>query len=628
METENKRTLLRLLIGAAFLIPALLIPLGEYFGEKSAFWIEIALYLIPYIIIGADVLRDAATNLVRGKVFDEKFLMTIATLGVFALALAFKGEGDYIEAVAVMLFYEVGELCQDLAVDRSRDAISALMDIRPDSATVLREGALVTVSPEAVKVGEALRVLPGERIALDGVILEGESLLDMSALTGESLPRAIKAGEAVLSGGVNLSGALTIETTKLYGESTVARILELAENSLDKKAKTESFITRFARIYTPAVCALALALAVAPPLLGGLEWAIWIKRALIFLVVSCPCALVISVPMGFFAGIGGASRRGILVKGGSFLEALSRLDTVVFDKTGTLTTGRFAVTMLFPEGVSERELLETAALAESGSLHPIARSIIEALGEEPSSDGLTDVRDFAGRGVSASFHGDEIAVGSAKLLRELGVAAPEGGSLDPCVFVAKNGVYLGRIAIADALKPDAGEAFSRLRELGINKLVILTGDSKAASARVAEELRADEVHAQLLPQDKVAEVERLLAEQAPGGALAFVGDGVNDAPVLARADVGIAMGGIGSDAALEAADVVIMDDKPSALAVGVTGARRTMAIVRQNIFFALGVKFLVLGLAAFGIAGMWLAIFADVGVSMIAIMNAMRALKY
>lgn len=627
MNRNHKRTLIRLVVGVAFLLLAVFFPAEELLGGRYAFIAELGLFLIPYFIIGGDVLLRAVRNIARGQIFDENFLMAIATVGVFCLKIFFDGEGDYLEAVAVMLFYQVGELFQDIAVSRSRSSIAELMDIRPDYANVEREGALLKLDPEEVQVGEIIVIRPGERVPLDGVVISGSSQLDTAALTGESIPRDICEGEQIISGAVNLTGLLRVEVEKPFGESTVARILELVENAGDKKARAESFITRFARYYTPVVCALALALAGVAPLFFSQSWSQWITRGLIFLVVSCPCALVISVPMSFFGGIGGASRQGVLVKGSSFLEALAKADTVVFDKTGTLTTGSFSVTEVSPQGITRQELLELAAHAESYSTHPIALSVMAAFDGEIKRETLSDIEELPGRGVKACIGERTVLAGNALMMRENGIDFAIHPAAGTTIYVAVDGVYAGCIVISDTMKPDAKEAISRLKALGVEHAVMLTGDRKAVAKAVSTELGIDEYHAELLPQDKVETLELLLERKRPGRTLAFVGDGINDAPVLARADVGIAMGALGSDAAIEAADIVLMDDKPSKISVAMRVARKTMRIVKQNIWFALGIKFLVLILAAFGIASMWLAIFADVGVAFLAILNAMRCLK-
>lgn len=619
MEKAQKKDLIRLIAGLGFFLLALLLPTEKLLPEY-AFYLSLILYIIPYLIIGGDVLLRAVKNIASGQVFDENFLMCVATIGAFVLK-------NYTEAVAVMLFYQVGELFQSIAVGRSRRSIAGLMDIRPDYAEIERGGQLVKVDPETVAVGDIIVVSPGERVPLDGVVTQGSSQLDTAALTGESLPRSCAPGDAIISGSVNLSGVLKVRVTKLYGESTVSRILELVENAGDRKAKAENFITRFARWYTPAVCGIALLLAVIPPLLFSGEWAEWVERGLIFLVVSCPCALVISIPMSFFGGIGGASRHGILIKGGSYLEVLSKAETVVFDKTGTLTEGSFSVSEVHPEGVSEKELLELAACAESYSSHPIALSVISAHGSQLDKKRVSNVTEISGRGVSALVDGRLVLAGSGHLMEENSIAFTESTAAGTVVHVAVDGRYAGHIVISDEIKPDAAEAIARLRTLGVDKIIMLTGDRSEAAEKTAALLGVDKCLSQLLPQDKVSAVESLLDGKSRGRSLAFVGDGINDAPVLARADVGIAMGGMGSDAAIEAADVVLMDDRPSKVAGAVRIARQTMRIVNQNIWFALGVKFAVLILAACGVASMWLAVFADVGVAFLAILNAMRCLK-
>ena len=577
------------------------------------------LYLIPYGIIGWDVLWRAIRNIKNGQVFDENFLMSVATVGAF-------GCGEYPEAVAVMLFYQVGELFQSYAVGKSRKSIASLMDIRPDYANVERDGKLLQVDPEEVAVGDTITVKAGEKIPLDGLVLEGSSLVNTSALTGESVPRQVRPGDSVISGCVNQNGLLRVQVTKAFGESTVQKILDLVENASSKKAKAENFITKFARYYTPVVVFCALALAVVPPLFVG-DWTGWVQKALIFLVVSCPCALVISVPLSFFGGIGGASRQGILVKGGNYLEVLADTELVVFDKTGTLTKGVFQVTAIHPEGVSQQELLELAALAESYSDHPISRSLKEAWGKALDTARVGQVEELSGRGVRAQVDGKEVWAGNGKLMEEIGLAYRPSGQVGTVVHVAAEGRYLGYILIADEVKPDAKEAIAALKAQGVKKTVLLTGDAKDVGEAVAQELGLDEAYTQLLPGDKVERVEALLQETSPKGKLAFVGDGINDAPVLSRADIGIAMGALGSDAAIEAADLVLMDDKPSKIAKAMEISKRTLRIVRQNIVFALAVKLLVLMLTPFGLANLWEAVFADVGVMVLAILNASRALQ-
>ena len=579
------------------------------------------LYLIPYGIIGWDVLWRAIRNIKNGQVFDENFLMSVATVGAF-------GCGEYPEAVAVMLFYQVGELFQSVAVDRSRKSISALMDIRPDYANMERNGELVQVDPEEVSVGDVIVVKAGERVPLDGTVLEGTSSLDTAALTGESLPRDVQAGDEVISGCVNLTGVLHVKVNKPFGESTVAKILDLVENSSSKKAKAENFITKFARYYTPAVVFAALALAVLPPLLGMGPWLMWVQRALNFLVVSCPCALVISIPLSFFGGIGGASKQGILVKGGNYLEALAQAGIVVFDKTGTLTKGTFEVTAVHPQQVGEGELLELAALAERFSDHPISRSIQAACQSAPDPNRVTDAKEIAGHGVRAVVDGKTVLAGNQKLMDQFHIPFEDAcHHVGTIIHVAVDGVYMGHIVISDQVKEGAKETLRDLKAAGMRKTVMLTGDSQAVGQAVARQLGLDEVHAELLPGDKVDQVERLLQSKGPKEQLVFVGDGINDAPVLSRADIGVAMGAMGSDAAIEAADIVLMDDDLKKLPVAVRIARKTLRIVRENIVFALAVKFLVLILSAVGVANMWWAVFADVGVSVIAILNSMRMLN-
>lgn len=584
-------------------------------------WGEFLLYLLPYALIGWDILWKAVRNILNGQVFDENFLMALATVGAF-------GCGEYREGVAVMLFYQVGELFQSVAVSRSRASIAQLMDIRPDSANVERDGQVVTVDPEEVAVDEIIVIRAGERVPLDGTIVEGASALDTAALTGESMPRDVATGDEVVSGCVNLSGLLRVKVSRPFGESTVSKILDLVENSAAKKAKAEHFITKFARYYTPAVVLCAVALALIPPLAGLGPWRTWVLRALNFLVVSCPCALVISIPLSFFGGIGGASRQGILVKGGNYLEALANADTVVFDKTGTLTQGRFAVTEVSPVGRSREELLELAAQAEQFSTHPIARSILTAWGGTPDRDRVSQVEELAGRGLRVQVDGKTVLAGNERLMKENGVSLPEQPEAPGTVIhLAVEGQYAGRLVIADQLKPGAREAIQALKASGVGRTVMLTGDSQAAGQAAAQELGLDQVYAQLLPGDKVDRVEALLAEKQPGKTLVYVGDGINDAPVLSRADVGVAMGAMGSDAAIEAADVVLMDDDLRKLSRAVAIARKTMTIVKENTIFAIGVKLAVLALSAAGLVGLWWAVFADVGVSVIAILNASRMLK-
>ena len=613
MSKKQKRMLRRILASAVLFVICVLLPVSG--------WPRLLAFLVPYGVIGWDVLWRAVRNIAHGQVFDENFLMALATVGALAI-------GEYPEAVFVMLFYQVGELFQSYAVDQSRKSITALMDIRPDYANMEGpDGQLEQVDPEDVAVGDTIVIKAGERIPLDGVVLEGSSTVDTAALTGESLPRQVESGDDVISGCVNLSGLLKVRVTKAFEESTVAKILDLVENSASKKAKAENFITKFARYYTPIVVLAAVALAFLPPLLTSIQWVDSIQRALNFLVVSCPCALVISVPLSFFGGIGGASKDGILVKGGNYLEVLARTEVVVFDKTGTLTRGVFNVTAIHPDHCDEGQLLELAALAECWSDHPISRSLKEAYGRDIDASRVSNVEEVAGRGVKAVVDGHTVCAGNDKLMEDIGVSWHPCHRVGTTVHVASDGVYLGHIVISDEVKPDAKEAVAALKAAGVRKTVMLTGDAQAVGEDVASRLGLDEVHTQLLPADKVERVEELLKEVSPKGALAFVGDGINDAPVLSRADIGIAMGGLGSDAAIEAADIVLMDDKPSKIAHAIRIARRTLSIVRQNIVFALAVKLLVLVLSAVGLVSMWAAVFADVGVSVIAILNAMRALK-
>ena len=629
MNKKQKKWLKRILIALAIFFAVMALEelgvLAAIFGEPGALYASFALYLIPYLIAGHDVLLKAWRNIRHGEAFDESFLMAVATIGAFAM-VAFPGaEPHMAEGAVVMLFYQVGELFQSYAVGKSRKSIAAMMDIAPDYANVERDGELVQVGPDEVAVGDEIVIKPGERVPIDGVIVDGASQLDTAALTGESVPRHVEVGAEVISGCVNMTGVLRVRTTKPFGESTVSRILELVENASEKKAHTENFITRFARVYTPVVTLAAVALAVIPPLAGMGAWSDWILRGLTFLVVSCPCALVISVPLSFFGGIGGASKIGVLVKGSNYLEALAEVDTVVFDKTGTLTSGTFSVTDIHPQdGTSAEELLALAAHAEAFSDHPIAVSIKQAYTGQIDQADVKDAREESGHGVVATVQGRTVCVGNAKLMAEHGITCDACEFTGTILHVAADGRYLGHIVIADTVKDDAASAIRDLHAAGVERCVMLTGDRAEVAQAVARELGIDKVEAQLLPQDKVGKVEELL--DTARGNLAFVGDGINDAPVLTRADVGIAMGAMGSDAAIEAADVVLMDDKPSNIARAVRLARRTMAIVWQNIVFAIGVKVLILVLAAFGIAGMWLAVFGDVGVAVIAILNAMRAM--
>ncbi len=628
LEHKLHRILLALAIFAAVFAADELGALSALFGQPGAVYAGFVLFLIPYLISGYDVLQKAWNNIRRGQAFDESFLMVVATVGAFGLILFPDTDPHMAEGAAVMLFYQVGELFQAYAVGKSRKSIASMMDIAPDFANIEGEdGALTQVSPDEVAVGSVIVVKPGERVPIDGVILEGATQLDTAALTGESVPRHAEAGQDVISGCINLTGLIKVKTTKPFGESTVSRILELVENASEKKARTENFITRFARVYTPAVTLSAAALA----LIGGLvtgAWADWLLRGLTFLVVSCPCALVISVPLSFFGGIGGASKLGVLVKGSNYLEALAEVDTVVFDKTGTLTNGTFSVVKTCPaDGVTADKLLELAAHAEAFSDHPIAVSVREAYKGTLDPKRVSDSANEAGHGVTATIDGRQVLVGNDKLMVDAGIDAPACQTVGTILHVAVDGTYAGHIVIADTMKEDAEKTIADLHSVGVSRCVMLTGDREEVAADVARRLGLDDYHAQLLPADKVARVEELLAAQVPKHKLAFVGDGINDAPVLTRADVGIAMGAMGSDAAIEAADVVLMDDKPSNIARAITLARKTMGIVWQNIVFALGVKLLILVLAALGIANMWLAVFGDVGVAIIAILNAMRAMN-
>ena len=624
----RKRIIVALVMFAIIFAAEHLLPLEAWLGRANSVYLLFVLYLVPYLIAGHDVLLRAATNIKTGEVFDENLLMAVATIGAFAMIAFPDAEPSMAEGCAVMLFYQVGELFQSYAVGKSRKDIAAMMDIAPDCANVEHDGELCEVDPNDVAVGSVIVVKPGERVPIDGIIEEGESQLDTAALTGESVPRHVEAGAEVISGCVNMTGVLRVRTTKPFGESTVSRILELVENAAEKKAKTENFITRFARYYTPTVTGLAALIAVVPPLVGMGTWSDWIFRGLTFLVVSCPCALVISVPLSFFGGIGGASKLGVLVKGSNYLEALAKVDTVVFDKTGTLTNGSFNVVAVHAENdVDPDELLAFAAHAESYSDHPIAVSVKQAYSGQIDQARISEVREEAGRGVAAIVDEREVLVGNDKLMAAHGASFTNCELVGTILHVAIDGTYAGHIVIADVVKPDAAETIERLHAAGVRKTVMLTGDRAEVAQAVAEELGIDEFHAQLLPADKVEQVERLLAAQPDGANLAFVGDGINDAPVLTRADVGIAMGAMGSDAAIEAADVVLMDDKPSNISRAIRLARRTMRIVWQNIVFALGVKFVVLVLAAVGIANMWLAVFADVGVAILAILNAMRCMN-
>lgn len=612
MSKKEIKQLVRILIASVGFVAALLLKL-----EGIA---EFLLYLATYLIVGGDIIWKAIRNISRGQVFDENFLMSVATIGAFCL-------GEYSEGIAVMLFYQVGELFQSYAVSKSRRSISELMDIRPDYANVLRNGELIQVDPEEVQVNEIVVVKPGERIPLDGVVTDGFSAIDTSALTGESVPREVHAGENVISGCINQTGKLTIQVNKEYGQSTVAKILELVENSSDKKSKSENFITKFARYYTPIVVFAAVILAIIPPLITGQSFGMWIERALTFLVISCPCALVISVPLSFFGGIGGASKSGVLVKGSNYLEALAKTEMVVFDKTGTLTKGSFAVSEMHSDKMTGQELLELAAYAEDYSNHPIAQSIKKAFGRTIDSSRVKDIEEIAGHGVKSVIDGKVVLAGNAKLMKRERITYKEKNLVGTVVHLAVNKEYMGYILIEDEIKEDAARAIAALRSAGIKQTVMLTGDADAVGQKVAATLKLDKAYTELLPADKVERMEELMKGKSPNGKLAFVGDGINDAPVLARADIGIAMGGLGSDAAIEAADVVIMTDEPSKIATVMKISKKTLRIVKQNIIFALGVKGIVLVLGALGITTMWGAVFADVGVSVIAIINAIRALN-
>ena len=612
MTKKQKHLLVRIIVAAVLFAAGGLLHLEG--------WAELGVYLICYAVIGWDIVWKAITNILHGQVFDENVLMTIATVGALIL-------GEHSEGVAVMLFYQVGEWFQSYAVSKSRRSITSLMDIRPDYANIEKDGKLIQVDPEDVQIGDTIIVKPGERVPLDGKIIKGSSTLDTSALTGESMPREVEAGMEVISGCINQTGILTIQTTKEFGESTVAKILDLVENASDKKGRMENFITRFARYYTPVVVFAALALAVLPPLVTGQAFSIWIYRALTFLVISCPCALVISIPLSFFGGIGGASKIGVLVKGSNYLEALAYTETVVFDKTGTLTKGSFAVTEIQANGMTDEELLELAAYAEDYSNHPISLSIQKAYGKKIDNSRITDVQEIAGHGVQAVIDGMTVLAGNAKLMEREHIPYTASNAIGTVVYVAFDGRYAGCIVIADEIKADAPAAIKTLKAAGIRQTVMLTGDADAVGQDVAHRLGLDRAYTELLPADKVDRVEELLAQKSDKGMLAFVGDGINDAPVLARADVGIAMGALGSDAAIEAADVVLMTDEPSKIAAIMQIARKTIRISNENIVFALGVKFLVLILGAVGRANMWAAVFADVGVSVIAILNAIRAMR-
>ena len=623
MNRKQKKMLARILTAAAMLIALKLIPVTGV--------LQLALYLVAYLVIGYDILKKAWRGILNRQVFDENFLMAVATVGAFALAIVSRS-GDYVEAIAVMLFYQIGELFQSYAVGKSRRNISALMDIRPDYANIERDGQLEKVDPDEVEIGSVIVVQPGEKVPLDGVILSGASSLNTSALTGESLPRDAKAGDEVISGCINMTGVLRIQTTKAFGESTVSKILELVEDSSSHKSKSENFISKFARVYTPAVCYGALALAVLPPVVRLMlghpaQWGDWIYRALTFLVISCPCALVISIPLSFFAGIGGASKEGVLIKGSNYLETLSQVKTVVFDKTGTLTQGVFEVSGVHHSEMENEKLLEYAALAECASSHPISKSLQRAYGKAIDRDRVRDIQEISGKGVSAVVDGHTVLAGNDKLMALRGIPFIGCHSVGTIIHIAIDGQYAGHIVISDVVKPHAKEAIERLKHAGVEKTVMLTGDSRRVADQVAGALGVDEVHSELLPADKVTQVEKLLAGKGGKDKLAFVGDGINDAPVLSRADIGIAMGAMGSDAAIEAADVVLMDDDPLKIAKAIRISRKCIGIVYQNIVFALAVKFACLALGALGLANMWAAIFADVGVMVLAVLNAIRALR-
>ena len=623
MNRKQKKMLARILTAAAMLIALKLIPVTGV--------LQLALYLVAYLVIGYDILKKAWRGILNRQVFDENFLMAVATVGAFALAIVSRS-GDYVEAIAVMLFYQIGELFQSYAVGKSRRNISALMDIRPDYANIERDGQLEKVDPDEVEIGSVIVVQPGEKVPLDGVILSGASSLNTSALTGESLPRDAKAGDEVISGCINMTGVLRIQTTKAFGESTVSKILELVEDSSSHKSKSENFISKFARVYTPAVCYGALALAVLPPVVRLMlghpaQWGEWVYRALTFLVISCPCALVISIPLSFFAGIGGASKEGVLIKGSNYLETLSQVKTVVFDKTGTLTQGVFEVSGVHHSEMENEKLLEYAALAECASSHPISKSLQRAYGKAIDRDRVRDIQEISGKGVSAVVDGHAVLAGNDKLMALRGIPFIGCHSVGTIIHIAIDGQYAGHIVISDVVKPHAKEAIERLKHAGVEKTVMLTGDSRRVADQVAGALGVDEVHSELLPADKVAQVEKLLAGKGGKDKLAFVGDGINDAPVLSRADIGIAMGAMGSDAAIEAADVVLMDDDPLKIAKAIRISRKCIGIVYQNIVFALAVKFACLALGALGLANMWAAIFADVGVMVLAELNAIRALR-
>ena len=636
MTKKQKKTLIRILAAAAIVIGLQFISvetfaaLDGYLFPSAGRWIRLCLYLIDYLIIGHDILKKALKGIRNGQVFDENFLMSVATVG--AMALAVYENGEYLEAIAVMLFYQVGELFQSYAVGKSRRNISQLMDIRPDYANIEINGNLQKVDPDEVDIGSIIVVQPGEKVPIDGIITEGNSTLNTSALTGESLPREVKAGDDIISGCINLTGVLKIRTTKEFGESTVSKVLDLVENASSRKSRSENFISKFARIYTPIVCYSALALAILPPLVRmifmGLsaEWSVWIYRALTFLIISCPCALVISVPLSFFAGIGGAGKEGILVKGSNYLEALSKTKYIVFDKTGTLTQGVFEVSGIHHSEIENAKLIEYAALAESASSHPISKSLQRAYGKEIDRSRVTDIQEISGGGVIAKVDGREVAAGNAKLMKKLNINYLDCHKTGTIIHMAIDGKYAGHIVVSDIIKPNSKEAVSALKKLGIEKTVMLTGDARSVADQIAGSIGIDEVRAELLPVDKVGKIEELIKDKSAKARLAFVGDGINDAPALSRADIGIAMGAMGSDAAIEAADVVLMDDDPIKIPKAIKISKKCLGIVYQNIIFAIGVKVICLVLGAIGIADMWLAIFADVGVTVIAVLNAIRAL--
>lgn len=633
MTRKQKKMLIRIIVSAALLLLCKVIFKLVELPDAYSPYIKFVAYMIPYFVIGWDILKKAFKGILNKQVFDENFLMAVATVGAIGVAIADNTKGDYTEAIAVMLFYQIGELFQSYAVGKSRRNISDLMDIRPDYANVERDGKIETVDPDEVEIGSIIVVSAGEKIPIDGVIVEGTTSLDTAALTGESVPRNAKSGDEVISGCINLSGTVKIRTTKAFGESTVSKILDLVENSSSKKSKSEKFISKFARYYTPIVCYSALALAIIPPvgrLIAGYDalWSQWIYRALTFLVISCPCALVISIPLSFFAGIGGASKDGVLVKGSNYLETLSKTNCVVFDKTGTMTKGVFEVSEICPQGdVSNDKLLEYAAFAECYSSHPISKSLQKAYAKDIDKNTVTDVEEISGHGLTAKVNGVSVAAGNAKLMKKLGLEYSDCDKTGTVVHIAVDGKYAGYILISDTLKPTSVEAIAALKKMGIEKTVMLTGDSDKVAQAVAAQLGVDEVHSELLPADKVKQVEALLAQEGEKKKLAFVGDGINDAPVLSRADIGIAMGGLGSDAAIEAADIVLMDDDPLKISKAIKISKKCLRIVNQNIYFAIGIKVLCLLLGAVGIANMWVAIFADVGVMVIAVLNAIRALR-